>query len=187
MSPLARAAVAAMFVIAAGAGTLYFMSPRNGVGPSPTPTPTPGVASPTPGPTISDAACRLLQSSEVDAISPGYGGLGALAGPGGRGAVTTCVYSSGGGDIQLRLTLTSPGGAVAFAAAKRSAEAGTFTDEIRVTPGLGDDNFFEPVFGTTYLLKGDSLVAIVPLFPGTTTEQQFTQGTEEARIILRRL
>ena len=39
---------------------------------------TPGVASPTPGPTISDAACRLLQPGEVDAISPGYGGLGAL-------------------------------------------------------------------------------------------------------------
>jgi len=133
-----------------------------------------------PPPSVSDAACRLLQAAEVDAASPGYEGLGAIPGPGGTGAVTTCVYTSGGGDIQARLTLTNPGGPAAFEVAKAQAGVQTISD-------LGVPAVFNPNTLTLSILKGDAMVAIVPSFLATNTEQRIAMASAMARLIVTRL
>jgi hypothetical protein len=153
-----------------------------GPGATPTPSPTPVVTAPaaaSPAATPSDAACRLLTSEEV-ASSSGNPGLGALPGAAGAGAKTSCIYSSGGGDVMARTDLTRPGGAAAFAVAKAIAGVQTQTD-------LGVDAVFDPASGTMYVLKGDAMVSIRPAFIEDTVAKQLAQVARLARLVIPRL
>lgn len=139
----------------------------------------PGIGSPTsapvatPSPTLSPAptaspsasgpltACGLLTSDEVKNLG-GNPGLGALPSESGTGAETTCIFSTGGGDIVVRLTYTKPGGQAAFDAVKSVAG-------VQVVDDIGADAVFDPATKTLYVAKGDAMVAIVagtsPLTP----------------------
>jgi hypothetical protein len=162
-------------VIVAGAIVL-----RPVVGPGGTPSPTPIVApSLSPGPTMSDAACRLLTSVEVRNAS-GNPGLGAQPGAAGTGARTSCIYTSGGGDIIARTDLTNPGGASAFASAQ--AIPGVVVQE-----GLGVDAVYDPATATMYVLKGDAMAAIKAGWLADSAAKQLAQTTALAQLVVARL
>jgi hypothetical protein len=148
--------VAGMAAIAAVLVGAVLVAPRlgSGIGSAPSPTAT-AAASPTatPGATANDAACRLITSDEIRAAA-GNPGLGASLGPGGQPPVTTCLYSTGGGDVILRLTYTKPGGGAAFAALGS-------TPGVQVVSELGDEAVFDPAAQTLYVTKSDALLAIL--------------------------
>jgi hypothetical protein len=153
MNPFGRlvAGVATIAVVLAVGGIL--VGPRLGPGGSPpTPAPTPSSIPIGPASTASDAACKLITTDEAR-NSTNNPGVGATTGPTGNGAVTTCVYSSGGGDIILVLTYTNPGGQAAFNVIKASAG-------MQPVANVGSDAVFDPTTETLYVRKGDALVAV---------------------------
>jgi hypothetical protein len=188
MTILARLGTAALFVVLAVGGLSLALGPRSGGigGVQPTPVPTPTATAPSsparsPIPTASpnDAACRLLRSDEVGTVS-GNPGLGAQPNPGGTDASPTCLYTSGGLDIQARTSLTRPGGADAFRAAKAGSGVQTVND-------LGVEAVFDPVAKTLFALKDDTLVEIVPSFLAETDAERLNQAKALARLIIPRL
>jgi hypothetical protein len=177
----AVAGVAALAVVVAVG--VFIARPGPGVGgPGATPTPTPAITAlgtASPAPTPSDAACQLLTSDEVRAAS-GNPGLGAQPGAAGQEPTTSCIYTSGGGDIVARIDLTRPGGAVAFSAAK--ARPG-----MQVIAGLGADAVFDPAFGALYVGKGDSMAAITAGFLADTSDKKVAETSALARLLIPRL
>ncbi len=163
-SRLAAGLVAAAAVLVVG---VVLVGPRlGGVGtiqasPSPSPSPiatqavTP-IASP--AATASDAACRLIATTEAATLGD-FPDVGTIAFPSGTGAVTGCYYAEGGINPLLTTEYTSSGGKAAFDLVKQRPGVQTVAD-------IGTDAVFDPGTATLYVSKGDKLVSIVA---GTTT------------------
>ena len=160
MSSASRMVAAAVIVMAVGLGAFLALSrPASGPGSSASPAVT-GTPSPQPSASGPLTVCGLVSSAEVaNAADPG---LGATSFESGSGATTSCTWSDGGGNVIVRLSLTSPGGQTAF----EGVRAGP---GVQVVPDIGDDAVFDPALDTLYVLKGDALVEIAAKqVPGTT-------------------
>ena len=177
MSLTARlvASVAALAVVVAVGLSIVRVGSVGGPPATPTPAPTPTA---TPGPTLDDSACGLLTSDEVQ-VAAGQG-IGVVPGASGTRPTTYCIYSDGGGDTWLQTALTRPGGAAAFTAAKAIAGA-------QAENSLGDGAVFDPATGTLYILRGDSMASIRPLFTFDTVEQQHAMALRLAPVLIPRL
>jgi hypothetical protein len=125
---------------------------------------------------VGNAACNLITTDEAR-NSTDNPGLGATIGPLGVGAVSTCIYSTGGGDITLRLTYTKPGGRAAFETL--SAKAG-----VRTVAGIGTEAVYDPAAETMYVVKGDSLVAVLS---GMFVTDKLAAETQLAKLIAGRI
>lgn len=160
MNPLIRLmAGAAAIAVALAVGGLL-IGPRLGPGIGPQPTPSPSTFSAptaTPGPTASDAACKLVTTDEAknSTDNPGdWSGASTVSTiPSGVGPTTSCLYTVEGGDIILAVMYTKSGGAAAFAAAKATAG-------VQRIPGVGTDAVFDPAAKTLSFVKGDALVVL---------------------------
>jgi hypothetical protein len=130
----------------------------------------------TPSARASYAGCRLITTDEAR-NSTNNPGLGATSGATRIGAVTTCVYSNGGGDIILRLTYTNPGGRAAFDAGKAAAG-------MQSVAGVGTEAVFDPTTETMYVVKGDSLVALVS---GLFVTDRVATETQLAKLVAGRI
>lgn len=98
-SRLAAGIAAVAVVVVLG---LTFTKP--GAGPGAAPTPSPSVApssapSASPAATASDAACRLITTTEAASVAD-FPDVGAIAKPSGTGTVTGCNYTAGGGSTR---------------------------------------------------------------------------------------
>jgi hypothetical protein len=149
------AAIAAVLVVGA-----FLVGPRLGPGgtthpsPSPSPTATPVVTpGASPGPTASDAACRLIATTEA-ATAGDFPDVGTIATPSGTGAVTGCQYREAGINPIIDTEYTSSGGKAAFDLVKQRPGVQTVAD-------IGTDAVFDPATATLYVSKGDALVSIV--------------------------
>jgi len=158
VNPVIKVATAALAAVLAIGGFLYAFGGTNGVGGPPTPSPAPTITdaptSPPAGATAAPfvGACRLLSEAEVIA-SAGIPGLGARPSELNSGNESTCLYSSGGGDVILLLTLTSPGGNAAF-------DVATNLPGVESVADLGDDARFDPATANLYTLQGDSMLLL---------------------------
>jgi hypothetical protein len=162
MNPLTRlmAAAAAIAVFLAVGGML--VGPRLGPGGAPPPSPSASASSTprataitpatTPGASADDAACKLITPDEAKNVTDNPG-LGAFPAATGVGATTTCIYSTGGGDIVLTVAYTRSGGAAAFAAVKAASG-------VQPVRGVGTDAVFDPATETLSFVKGDALVVL---------------------------
>jgi hypothetical protein len=143
--------------IAVVVGGVILIRPGSSPGPGGQPSAPITTSSPSPSASPSPSgpltACGLLTSDEVKALG-GNPSLGALPTESGTGAETTCIFSTGGGDVVVRLTYTKPGGQAAFDAAKSAPG-------VEVVNDIGADAVFDPASKTLYLVKGDAMVAIV--------------------------
>lgn len=160
MNPVSKVSAAALLALVAIGGLLYAFRGTDGIGGPPTPSPAPTITHTPPSPEATRAptavpfvgACLLLTDAEVEDIA-GIGGLGARPSELNSGDESTCVYADGGGGVVLRLTLTSPGGAVAF-------------DGLKDVPGIepvadiGDDALFDPATVNLYALQDDALLLL---------------------------
>jgi hypothetical protein len=153
--------VAGAAALAVVVGGVILLRPGSGPGiggpssaPIATPSPIPSATS-TASPSASGplTACGLLTTDEVKDLG-GNASLGALPSESGSGAVTTCLFSDGGGNVIVRLTYTTSGGRAAFDAAKSVAG-------VEVVNDIGTDAVFDPASKTLYVAKGDAMVAIV--------------------------
>jgi hypothetical protein len=97
-------------------------------------------------------ACDLLTASEVG-IALGSGGFGAAGSASGAGAQSKCTFVNGPGEVILRVTATTAGGAKAFAAAKGVAGS-------QVQSGIGTDAVYDSGSATLSIVKGDVMIAI---------------------------
>ena len=171
---------AAAIAVVVGGGMLI-LRPGNGPGvggqATPTPTATASAASPTASGPLT--ACGLISEDEVKTHG-GNPGLGAQSAASGTGAVTTCIFSTGGGDVIMRLTYTTPGGQVAFESAKNAPGVEVVTD-------AGTEAVFDPATATLYLGKGDAMVAIVAGTSADSSADRRVAATELARIIAARM
>jgi hypothetical protein len=187
MSPILRTAVLAVAVLAVGATSIALWGGTGIGGPpaaAPTPTATPSAspsASPSarPSPTPFTGACLLLTSDEAAAIA-GDVGLGALPSETLSGEVSSCRFSDGGGNIVLRTTLTTPGGAAAFAMARDTAG-------VEVIEDLGDAAVYDPAKHTLHVLVGDAAVSIVASRMGASDARRRLDAVEIARLVADRL
>jgi hypothetical protein len=152
---MAKLAAAAVVAVVAIGGSLYLFGGDGGVGGRPTPTPT-ATPSPTlpplPSPTPATGACALLTSAEAAELA-GDPGLGALPTGSGTGDVTSCSYRDGGGNLVVRLELTSVGGSAAY-------ETATTAVETEAVEGLGDAAAFDPAGDVLYVRVGDAMLEI---------------------------
>jgi hypothetical protein len=172
------AAIATVIVVG-----VILVGPRLGSNVAGPPSPSPSAtASPTQAPTgtpsatASDAACKLLTTDEVK-NSTIFPGGGAIAAPFGTGAVTSCTYTTGGGDITLRVTYTNPGGQAAFDAMKSTAGVQAVAD-------VGDEAIFDPATETLYLVKGDALVSLAA---GMFVDGRLAKETQLGKLIAARI
>ena len=164
--------VGGVMLINPGSGPGLGGQPSAPVTTSPTPTASPSASGPL-------TACGLLTSDEVKTLG-GNPGLGALPSESGTGAETTCLFSSGGGDVIVRLTYTKPGGQAAFDAAKNLAG-------VQVVNDIGADAVFDPSSKTLYLTKGDAMVAIVAGTTAITPVGGLSFATPYAKLVATRL
>lgn len=172
---------AAAIAVVVGGVMLFRPGSDPGVGGQPTPS----VIAPSPTPTASPSpsgpltACGLLTSDEVKGLG-GNPGLGALPSESGSGAVTTCLFSDGGGNVIVRLTYTKPGGQAAFDAAKSVAG-------VQVVNDIGTDAVFDPATKTLYVAKDDAMVAIVAGTTALTPAGGLSVATPYAKLVATRL
>jgi hypothetical protein len=139
--------------------------------------PSPPSASPSPSPFT--GACLLVTSDEA-AVIAGDVGLGALRSESGSGEVTTCSYSDGGGNVVLRLTLTTVGGAAAVDAARA-------TTGVEVIEDLGDAAIYDPASHTLHLLVGDAAVTIVASRMGESAAGRRLDAIEIGQLVADRM
>jgi hypothetical protein len=171
--------------IAVVVGGVFLLRPGSGPGPGVGSSPSAPVTTPSPTPSASPSAsgpltaCGLLTSEEVKALG-GNPGLGALPSESGSGAETTCIFSTGGGDVVVRLTYTKPGGQAAFDAAKSAPG-------VEVVNDIGTDAVFDPATKTLYLTKADALVAIVAGTSPLTPAGGLSVATPYAKLVATRL
>jgi hypothetical protein len=183
MSPILRAAVLAVVVIAVGATTIALWGGA-GIGgpPAATPTPSPSPSAPPsirPSPRPFTGACLLVTSDEAAAIA-GDIGLGALPSESGSGDVTSCRYSDGGGNVVLRMTLTTVGGTAAAAAARD-------TVGVEVIEDLGDEAVYDPASHTLHVLVGDAAVTIVASRMGESASGRRLDAIEIGQLVADRM
>ena len=145
------AAVAVVLVVG-----LNLAKPGTGPGAAPTPSPTvvpSTVPITSPAATASDAACRLITTTEAESVAA-FPDVGAIAKPSGTGAVTGCNYTDAGINPLLDTEYTNPGGKAAFDLVKQRPG-------VQTVAGIGADAVFDPTTATLYVSKGDALVSIV--------------------------
>lgn len=183
MSPILRIAALAVVLIAVGAtsialwgGTGMGGPPAATATPSPSPSASPSVR---PSPRAFTGACLLITSDEAASIA-GEAGLGALPSESGSGDVTSCSYSDGGGNVVLRITSTTVGGARAFA---RAQETGVF----EVVGDLGDGAFYDTASHTLHVLVGDAFVTIVASGMGESAAARRLDAIEIGQLIADRM
>lgn len=163
--------------IAIAVGGVMLLRPSDNPGPGGLPSPT--VTTPSTTPSGPLTACGLLSSEEVKALG-GNPGIGVLPSESGTGAETTCIFSSGGGDVIVRLTYTKPGGRAAFDAAKT-------VPGVQVVNDIGADAVFDPASKTMYVAKGDAMVAIVAGTGALTPAGGLSVATPYAKLVATRL
>ena len=183
MSPILRVAVLAVVVIAVGATSIALWG-GTGIGgpPAATPTPSPSPSAPpssSPSPRSFTGACLLATSDEAAAIA-GDIGLGALPSESGSGDVTSCSYSDGGGNVVLRLTLTTVGGVAAVAAARDTAG-------VEVIEDIGDAAVYDPARHTLHVLVGDAAVTIVASRMGESAAGRRLDAIEIGQLVADRM
>jgi hypothetical protein len=185
MSPILRTAALAVAVIALGATSIALWG-GSGIGgppaatPSPSPSPTaPASVRPTPQPFT--GACLLITSDEAAAIA-GDIGLGALPSESESesGDVSSCRYTDGGGNIVLRTTLTTPGGAATFATARDVAG-------VEVIDDLGDAAVYDAATHTLHVLVGDATVSIVASQMGASDAGRRLDAIEIGQLVADRM
>jgi hypothetical protein len=156
------AALAALVVV----GGVFILKPGPGTNVGGQPSAAPTVSAPSASvPTVSGPsasalpiACSLLSNEEADSAAefPGVGGVTKVVAAAGDG--TTCTFLGGGINPIMDITYTSPGGQVAFGAAKGASG-------VEVMGDFGTDAIWDPSTGTLSLAKGDVLVTIATRNP----------------------
>ena len=146
---LAAGLAAAAVVLVAGYALLPRVGGPGAAPPTPSPTAVPGAS---PAPTVSDAACRLIKTTEA-ATAGDFPDVGTIAHPSGTGTVTSCSYTENMNPI-MTTEYTSSGGKAAFDLVKQRPGVQTVAD-------IGTDAVFDPTTATLYVSKGDALWSIV--------------------------
>jgi hypothetical protein len=150
LAAVAVVLVAGVLVFKPGSGFGTAPLPTATISPTPSPSPT---ASPIASAPPSDAACRLIATTEAASVAD-HPDVGTIATPSGTGAVTRCHYLDGGINPLLDTEYTSTGGKAAFNLVKQRPG-------VQTVAGIGTDAVFDPATATLYVSKGDALVSIV--------------------------
>jgi hypothetical protein len=152
----------------------FVPAPRAASAPSPAAAP-----SVRPSPSSFVGACLLVTSDEAATIA-GDIGLGALPSESGSGDVSRCLYADGGGNVVLRITSTTVGGAAAFAAARD-------TPGVEVIGDLGDEAVYDPASHTLHVLVGDATVSIVATGSGGSAAGRRDDAIEIGQLVVDRM